>query len=68
MGRPHQSQDLRVKGLVFFSGDDYELALRKVLEGDRKLIEQYSTGGSQDATEQEGSQGIYEEDKAGFTE
>lgn len=68
-GRPHQSQDLRIGKLTPFSGDDYELAMRKVLEEDRKLIEQYgSQEGSQDATKQTGSQGLYEEEKAGFTE
>lgn len=43
-GKPHQSQDLRVTAIRLVSGDDYELAMRKVLEEDSKLIEQYGSG------------------------
>lgn len=48
-GKPHQSQDLRIGKLTPFSGDDYELAMRQVRLEDRKLIEQYSKGGINNA-------------------
>jgi len=67
-GKPHQSQDLRIGRLVQLpTGDDYELATRKVLEEDRKLIEQYSKGGLTNGVErpskEELSEGVYEKEE-----
>lgn len=43
LGRPHQSQDLRVQTKILFTPDDYELATRVARLEEQKLIEQYST-------------------------
>ena len=50
-GKPHQSQDLRIGRLSPFTGDEYELALRKIIAEDQKLIEQY---GENDAIQRQG--------------
>lgn len=50
-GRPHQSQDLRVKGIINFLPDDYELMTRPLLE-EQKLLDE-----GKDATEQGEKQG-----------
>ena len=45
LGRPHQSQDLRVKGMISFLPDDYELMTRPLIE-EQKLLDE-----GKDATE-----------------
>ncbi len=45
MGRPHQSQDLRIKaGVVTFTPDEYELMTR-VQIAEKELIEEHNVGG-----------------------
>lgn len=41
LGRPHQSIDQRVKGVILFTADDYELMSRPQAE-EQKLIARYA--------------------------
>ena len=72
LGRPHQSQDLRITAKRIYSPEELQLMSIPLLNEARLLKEWSEEGsqeeGSQNATEQTGSQGIHEEIQAGFTE
>ena len=60
-GRPHQSQDLRIKGELVFKAEDYALAIRQADIEEQKLLAEVVTDGIERASQEGLSEGLHEE-------